>query len=397
MIVGGAQENTLLTVEGLDRDPRFEVTLVSGVDDGPEGELLPRARETTRLIVLPELGRPVSPVADAVAFWKLYRIIRAGRYDIVHTHSSKAGVIGRVAARLARTPIVVHTLHSLVFHDYQPWLVNRTWRAVKRVMAPLTDHYIGVSSIIVDKALAARIGSRERYTTIYSGMELDWFLDAKPDRAAIRRRLGIPEDAPVVGKIARFFPLKGHDELFDALPAMTARHPDLRLLLVGDGVLLDRLGSRARSLGLEDNVVFAGLVEREEIPEMIAAMDVLVHTSLREGLARVLPQALAMGVPCVSFDIDGAPEVVIDGRTGLLVRPGDSDGLARAITDLLDDPDLRARMGAAGRLHVDPTFRAETMVSEIASVYERLAARAGLSRARPAGDPSGGVLAGIES
>ncbi len=375
MIVGGAQENTLLSVEGLDQLPEYEVTLASGVDNGPEGELLTRARETTRLVVVPELGRNINPWADVTAFWKLYRLIKQGRYHIVHTHSSKAGVLGRLAAKLAGTPFIVHTLHSLVFHEYQPWLVNRTWRVIKKLCAPLTDHFISVSSIISDKAIAARIARPEKFCTIYSGMELDWFLKAEVDAQAIRREFGIPADAPVVGKIARLFPLKGHDQLMDAAPEIVRRHPNVRFFLIGDGILQEHLRERARAAGILDNFVFAGLIDRERIPEMLAAMDVVVHTSLREGLARVLPQALAMGKPCVSFDIDGAPEVVIPDQTGYLVKPNDSVGLADCIARLLDDPQLRAQMGAAGRRHVDPAFRAETMVRQIAEVYAMLLAR----------------------
>lgn len=375
LIVGGAQENTLLSVEGLDRLPEYEATLVTGVDNGPEGDLLERAHRTTKLVIVAELGRNINPFADFIAFWKLYRLIRNGRYHIVHTHSSKAGVLGRLAARLAGTPIIVHTLHSLVFHDYQPWLVNRLWWAVKKLCAPLTDHFISVSNIISRKAIAAGIDRAEKFSTVYSGMELDWFLNAQVDPLAIRREFGIPEDSLVVGKIARLFSLKGHDQLMDAAPEIVRRHPTVRFFLVGDGVLQDHLRSRASAAGILDNFIFAGLVPRERIPEMISVMDVLVHTSLREGLARVLPQALAMGKPCVSFDIDGAPEVVIDGETGYLIRPGDADGLADAVSTLLDDPQSRERMGSAGRRRVDPAFRAETMVREIAALYRMLIAR----------------------
>ena len=373
LIIGGAQENTLLSVEGLDAMPEYEVTLVSGIDRGPEGDLLDRAEKTTRLVLLPELGRNINPIADAIALWKLYRIIREGRYHIVHTHSSKAGVLGRVAAWMAGTPLVVHTLHSLVFHEYQPWAVNKLWRAVKKVCAPITHHFISVSDIISQKAIAAGVDRPSKFTTVYSGMELDWFLNAKVDRAAIRREFGIPDDAPVIGKIARLFPLKGHDQLFDAAPEIVRRHPDVRFFLIGDGILLDHLRNRAKEMGILENFVFAGLIRRERIPEMLSAMDIVVHTSLREGLARVLPQALAMGKPCVSFDIDGAPEVVIPGETGYLVHPNDSKGLADALSRLLADPQLCAQMGEKGRARVDPAFRAETMVREIADVYEMLA------------------------
>jgi len=375
MILGGAQENTLLSVEGLDRLERFRVTLVTGETRGPEGDLLDRAEAACRLVVMPELRRAVNPPFDLLALWRLYRLIRRGRYEIVHTHSSKAGILGRVAAWLARTPVIVHTVHGVSFHDRQPALVRRAWLELERLTARMSDHLISVASTAVEDSVAAGVAPRERFSTIRSGMELDWFLGAAADGAATRRELGLPPDAPVVGKIARLFPLKGHDELLDAWPRVIARHPDARLLLVGDGVLLEPLRARARTDGVLDSIVFAGLVPRERIPSMLSAMDLVVHTSLREGLARVLPQALAMGKPCVSFALDGAPEVVIDGETGFLVEAGDSAGLAEAIARLLADPEMRVRMGAAGRRLVDPAFRAETMVAAIATLYDDLLER----------------------
>jgi len=372
MIVGGAQENTLLSVIGLDAMPEYEVTLLSGIDKGREGELLSLAREKSRLIVLPEMGRSINPIWDLVAFWKIYRLIRKGRYHIVHTHSSKAGVLGRLAAWLAGTPIIVHTLHSLVFHEYQPWPINRAWRLIKKACAPITDYFISVSEVIVEKAIKAGVDRPEKFRTIYSGMELDWFLNAKFDSKAIRAEFGIPENAPVVGKIARLFPLKGHDQLMDAAPEIVKRVPDVRFFLIGDGILLEHLQERARGYGILDNFVFAGLIDRTRIPEMISAMDVVVHTSLREGLARVLPQSLAMGKPCVSFDIDGAREVVLDGVTGHLVDAFDSVTLADRIARLLADRGLRSQMGENGRRHVDPNFRTEKMVADISEVYQDL-------------------------
>jgi glycosyltransferase involved in cell wall biosynthesis len=375
MILGGAQENTLLSVEGLNRIPTYDVSIVSGVDHGPEGDLLARTRQGADLVIVPELGRNVNPIADVVALWKLYLLIKKGRYHIVHTHLAKAGVLGRVAAWLARTPIIVHGLHGLVFHEYQPWFVNRTWWAVQKLMGPITDHYISVSSAISQKAIEAGIASSDNLTTIYSGMELDWFLNATVDPASARRQLGIPDDAPVVGKIARMVDIKNHDALLDAAPAIIARHPDVRFLLVGDGPLLEHLRSRANRMGISKHVVFTGLVARERIPEMLAAMDVLAHTALYEGLPRVLAQALAMGKPCVAFDADGAKEVVVPEETGYLVRPGDTAGLAATVNRLLEDPVLRARMGDAGRRRVDPAFRTETMVQQIDTVYQELTRR----------------------
>jgi len=372
MIVGGAQENTLLSVVGLDAMPEYEVDFISGIDKGKEGEMLSQARETTNLIVLPEMGRSINPFSDVVAFWKLYKLIKKGRYHIVHTHSSKAGVLGRLAAWLAGTPLIVHTLHSLVFHEYQPWIVNRTWRFIKKTCALVTDYYISVSEVIVEKAIAANIAETGRFRTIYSGMELDWFLNAKFDADKVKQEFGIPLAAPVVGKIARLFPLKGHDQLMDAASEIVKRVPSVCFFLIGDGILLEHLRGRAKDYGILDNFIFAGLIDRERIPEMISAMDVVVHTSLREGLARVLPQSLAMGKPCVSFDIDGAREVVINGQTGFLVEAFDSTGLADGIARLIEDEELRKRFGENGKRHVDPNFRSEKMVADISEVYQML-------------------------
>ncbi|CAN5284393.1 glycosyltransferase family 4 protein [soil metagenome] len=375
MIIGGAQEHVLLSVIGLDAMPEYEVALMSGVDKGREGELLSEAREKTHLIVVPEMGRSINPFSDLVALWKIYRLIRKGRYHIVHTHSSKAGVIGRIAAWLAGTPIIVHTLHSLVFHDYQPWIINRLWRIIKKICAQITDYFISVSEIIAQKAILAGVDKPEKFRTIYTGMELDWFLKGNFDSCAIRQEFGIPENAPVVGKIARLFPLKGHDQLMDAAPEIVKRIPDVRFFLIGDGVLYEHLQERAQEYGILENFVFAGLVPRERIPEMISAMDIVVHTSLREGLPRIFPQALAMGKPCVSFNIDGAPEVVINDKTGYLVEVHDKKRLTETVSHLLENPELRKEMGENGRRHVDPTFRTETMVKETAEVYEMLLKR----------------------
>ncbi len=372
MILGGAQENTLLTVEGLDRMPEYDAELMSGVDFGPEGELLSRAEKTTKLTVVPEMARSINPISDILAFWKLYRLIRQGHYHIVHTHSWKAGILGRIAARLAGTPLIVHSFHGLTFHDHQPWLVNRAIRLSERFCGNFTHHYISVSDITTEKALAANIDHADKFTTVYSGMELDWYLNSKADPQAIRHELGIPVDAPVVGKIARLSPQKNHDELLKAAPEIVRRHPDVRFLLIGNGILYDQVLEQVRQLGIEENFVFAGLIDRERIPDMISAMDVVAHTALWEGLPRVLPQAMAMSKPCVSFDTDGTPEVLVSGKNGYMIKRHDSAGLADAVSKLISDPELRRQMGEAGRNHVDPMFRAEKMVSDIADVYKTL-------------------------
>lgn len=372
MIVGGAQENTLLTAKGVNELPGFTVDLVSGVDDGSEGDMLGSIGSDVAVTVIPEMRRNISPVADIVALWKLYRFMQRNNYDIVHTHLAKAGVLGRMAARMAGVPIVVHGLHGMVFNDYQPWIVNRAYWAAQRAIDPFTDHYVSVSTVVSEKAVESGIGDRQDHTTIYSGMELDWFVHATVDQAGARKRWNIPDDALVVGKVARMAPVKGYDRFLDAAPSVLAQHPETYFLLVGDGPLRSHIQERAQSMGIADRVVIPGLLSRKEIPEAIAAMDVMAHAALYEGLPRVIVQALASGKPVVAFDADGTREVVRSDETGYLIKPGDTAAFAAAVNKLLGDPALRTTLGRAGRSRVDPAFRVETMVDDTQRLYRRL-------------------------
>lgn len=375
LILGGAQENTLFTVIGQQKDPRFAVTLLSGSETGAEGDLHGEARAAgVDLVLLPPLVRDIRPWQDVRALVALVRFMRARRFHIVHTHSSKAGILARAAARIAGVPIVVHTLHSLVFHEYQSAVANRAYVVLKRLVAPFTHAFISVNDGTARGALAAGIGRPEQHVTIFSGMPLAGFLDvsAALSPAEAKRRLGIPEDAPVVGKIARLTPLKGHAQFLDAAAEIARAEPRAWFLLVGNGILRDELERRVREMGIAERTVFAGLVPPESVPAHIQAMDVVVHSSLREGLARVLPQAGAVGKPVVTFALDGAPEVIRDGVSGYLVPAGNTAAIARRTIELLRDPVRRQEMGAAGRAFASAHFGVETMVESIARVYEGL-------------------------
>lgn len=376
LIVGGAQENTLFTAEGLRTQYGYEVTLITGPPLGPEGSLLEGAwREHVPCGVISQLRRAVNPVRDAIAFARLYTLFRRKKYDIVHTHSSKAGILGRLAARLAGVKLIVHTIHGLPFHPYQSRLSNRAYVFCEKVAAKVSDKIVCVADAMIDQAVAAGVARRDKFLTIYSGMDLDAFLDSGRFRAATRGQFGIADDELVIGKIARLFPLKGHEYLFDAAEDIVRRFPKTRFLLVGEGVLRERFQRELRHKGLADKFIFAGLVPPERIPEMISAMDILVHVSLREGLAKALPQALACGKPVVSFDVDGAREVVKNGETGYLVPPKNVPALVDTLNCLLHDADLRKRLGANGKRLVDPAFRKERMVDHIHALYESLRMR----------------------
>ena len=329
MILGGAQENTLYTCTGLLSSGEWQVDLVTGPAEGPEGELIDQARAAgVPVTVVDCMQRNLSPFADWATYRRVKALIRERRPTIVHTHSSKAGFLGRLAARRLRVPVIIHTIHGLPFHPYERWWRNRLYITAERMAARRCDRIICVAEAMQRQALAAGVGRPEQYSVIHSGMETGTFGAPELDGAAVRRELGIPGEALVIGKIARLFELKGHEDVLRAAPRLVEKAPDSRLLFVGDGILRESLERLAAELGVADRVTFAGLVPASRIPEMVAAMDLVVHASYREGLARVLPQALISRVPVVSYDVDGAPEVVVPDETGILVRPGDIEGLA---------------------------------------------------------------------
>lgn len=391
LILGGAQENTLLTVEGLQCNPRFRVTLVSGPAIGPEGELVRRAREHhIDLRILPQMRRELNPARDLTVFFQLAALFRRERPHIVHTHSSKAGILGRLAARATGVPIIIHTIHGLPFHPYQAAWLNHLFVNLERLAARWTTAFISVANAMTDQAVAVGIAPRERFTTIYSGIEAELFLAPNGNRSHIRARFGIGLNDLVIGKVARLFDLKGHADVLQAAPAVLARFPQTRFLFVGDGILRQKLEAEARRLGIADRVIFAGLIQPSEMPAMIKAMDVLVHASLREGLARVLPQALLSGCPVISYDVDGAREVVVDGVTGFLVPPRSVEGLSAAMIRTLSDLTAARRMAEEGRRRCRNHFPAEVMVGRIEALYDSLIA-AHRAKERPASNSASGI------
>lgn len=368
MIIGGAQENTLLTCRGL-VERGHHVTLLTGPTCGPEGKLLEKyCIPGLRIVEEPTLVREISPWTD----WRCYRRLRqffaAERFDVVHTHSSKAGIVGRVAARRAGVPLVMHTVHGQAFHPYQSALKNALYIALERFAARHCDRILAVAQAMVDQCVAAKVAPREKYAVNYSGMELQPFLEARPD-PELQKQLGLPPGAPVVGKIARLFELKGYEYLIEAAPAVAAAIPDVRFLVVGDGPHGPAYRQRIAELGLERHFVFAGLVPPYEVPRYTALMDILVHLSLREGLPRTVVQGLASGKPAVGFPLDGTPEVILDGRTGLLCPVGDTAAVAAALVRLLRDPEERLRLGMAGRELVRARFDWRTMAAQIEQEY----------------------------
>ena len=374
LIVGGAQENTVASVLGLREKPGLDVSLVAGPTLGPEGSLESLiANSPPVLTVVPELVRPVSPWQDCLAWKRLTELFRARRPDIVHTHSGKAGILGRLAAARARVPIIVHTIHGPSFGAFQGPIANLLFRAAERCAARVTTHFVVVADAMKRQYLNAGIGRTDQYTKIFSGFPLEPFLASTND-LQLRASLGLTPDNIVVGKIARLFKLKGHDDLLAVAPELVHVYPQIRFLLVGDGPWRERLEHQARSLGLKKHVVFAGLVAPEAMPPLVGIMDMLVHLSLREGLPRALPQALAAARPVVAYDADGAREVCLENETGFLVQPGDLSGLHERILRLAGDSALRQRLGLSGQHFVQQRFAVQRMVDDLYQLYLRLGA-----------------------
>jgi glycosyltransferase involved in cell wall biosynthesis len=397
LILGGAQENTLITCRLL-AERGHEVTLITGPALGPEGQLFDQTKgQKYRTIVVDEMRRAILPFKDYASYSKIKALLRELEPDIVHTHSAKAGIVGRFAAwslkdewasrgegilpsnrgQDARATIlrpgVVHTLHGLSFHPYQNSWANRLYIAFEKAAARRTDYFISVADAMTEQNKAAGIGVDKPHITAYSAIEEEQFLTPiPPDKLqAFRREHDIPQDAVVLVTIGRLFMLKGHDYIIESARELSKRFPNVIWLFVGNGNLADAYQQQIQHLGLADRFRFTGLIPPDQVPLAIQASDILVHPSLREGLARTLPQAMLCARPAISFDVDGAREVVNDA-TGRLVEPKNVPQLIEACAELIAGQALRARLGRTGQESVRTKFAPNTMVDTIEEVYRRL-------------------------
>jgi len=321
LILGGAQENTLLTCREQAR-LGHEVALLAGPPEGPEGSLVEEAlRLPIRTVLVPSLVRAVDPWHDLEAYLDLAKHFRDSRPDVVHTHSSKAGILGRLAARRGGVPRIVHTIHGLPFDEYQGRLANWAYRAAERRAARWGRRLIAVSADTADRAAAAGLAPREQIAVVYSALDTDRFRAAAGERDAVRQAWGVGPEEFVFLAIARLFHMKGYEMLLPAFAEAARRRPAARLMIAGAGILRAKFEALAARLGVAERVRFLGLVPTERIPGLVWAADAVVHAGLREGLARVLPQAGLCRRPAVAYDIGGAREVLRDGESGYLLPP----------------------------------------------------------------------------
>jgi glycosyltransferase involved in cell wall biosynthesis len=375
--LGGAQENTLITCKGL-AARGHDVTLITGPALGPEGELFEQTKnQKYKTIVIDLLRRQINPIYDIPAYNQIKKLLTEIKPDIVHTHSAKAGILGRFAAfqlKIKNPKLkIIHSVHGLSFHEYQNPLLNKFYIAVEKAAAKKTDAFICVADAMTQKSLAAGIGRPEQYTTAYSAIEEEPFLNpiTNQARSDFRKKYNIPQNAIVLVTIARLFHLKGHQYIIESAKELAGRFENAIWLFVGDGILKDQLQNQIASLGLTGKFRFTGLLPVEKMPLVIQSSDILVHCSLREGLARVLPQAMLCGKPAISFDIDGANEVV-NPDTGRLVEPKNVQDLIEECAELIANENLRTKLGLAGREFVKEKFSPKAMVDKIEEVYKKL-------------------------
>jgi glycosyltransferase involved in cell wall biosynthesis len=381
LILGGAQENTLITCRLL-AERGHEVTLIAGPAIGPEGDLYEQTQnQNFKFVVLDNLRRQINPFHDLPAYCQIKKLLVEIQPDIVHTHSAKAGILGRYAASAIRRATsherratkIVHTIHGLAYHPYQSRRLNKFYIAIERAAAKRTDFFVSVADAMTNQQRAAGIGVDKPYVTAYSAIDEEQFLEPiSPERRnGFRQKYGIDETAIVLVTIARLFMLKGHDYIIESARDLAPRFRNIVWLFIGDGNLADHYREQVRQLGLAERTKFTGLLPPGKIPLAIQSSDILVHCSLREGLARTLPQAMLCGKPAVSFDVDGAREVVNES-TGRLIEPKNIEQLTNACAELIENEDLRKKLGENGREFVREKFAPDAMVDTIEAVYQKL-------------------------
>jgi glycosyltransferase involved in cell wall biosynthesis len=374
--LGGAAQNTLLTAIGHDRN-WFIPTVVTGLpeQDDPHGglqalkaNLLQLEQAGVRWRILSKLGRPIRPVRDFIVLLQLAALFRRERPQIVHTHTSKAGALGRLASWLVGVPVVVHTPHGHVFYGHFGKLASWICVQIERGLAWITTRLIALTEAERDEHLQRGVGQRDQFAVIPSGIELDRFVQVANRYGSRPEGFDCPPHATVIGSVGWLTPVKGHRVLLEAVALLRRSWPDLYVVIVGDGPLRKELMRRAGELGMANRLRLLGM--RSDIPDCLAGMDVYVQPSLNEGMGRALVEAMAAGRPVVASRVGGIPSLIEHRRTGLLVPPGDPEALAHAIAELLEHPELARALGAQASESIEQTFSVSAMVRAVEAVYE---------------------------
>ena len=371
--VGGAAIHVVDLTAGLERG-RYRTLLVAGSENEAEGSMLDYALSRgVEPTVIPEIvtAFTIAP-RDLKALWKLYSLMRRKRPHVVHTHTAKAGLLGRVAAWLVGVPVIVHTFHGHVLHGYYGPVKNQLLRWFERLLALAADRLVTVSEQVKNDLVGYGIAKAEKISVVPLGCDLDPFLNAAKFRGEFRQELALRGDHKLIGIVGRIFPIKNHALFLAAAAGIASQEPLARFVIVGDGVLRESLENRAKSLAIDDRVVFTGW--RRDLPRICADLDVLVVSSDNEGTPLSAIEAMAAGCPVVATWVGGLPDLIEDHKTGRLVPPRDASALSSAVLDLLHSPQVERDLGRNAQAFVRQRFTVQRLLSDIDDLYTQLLA-----------------------
>jgi glycosyltransferase involved in cell wall biosynthesis len=376
--VGGPSLHVTALTAGLDPS-RFDSTLVIGTENPGEGSMLDVAesRGITPVIVPEMVGEAQLKSRDVKAIVKLRRLIRETQPHIVHTHTAKAGFLGRVAARLAEVPIVVHTYHGHVLNGYYSVTKTRLLRSMEQALARTTDRIVAVSEQVKNDLVRYGVARPQKICVIPLGLDLAPFVASAGARGDFRREIGLSDETPLVGIVGRIFPIKNHRLFLDAAARIAAAEPRARFVIVGDGVLREEMEQYADALGIRHRVLFAGW--RRDLPRIYSDLDVLVVSSNNEGTPVSAIEAMAARRPVVATRVGGLPDLIIDGKTGRLVPPRDPQALANAVLEMLSDRAYARAIGDIASSAVVDRFATERLLCDIQELYTDLLTRKGIA------------------
>ncbi|MDF0651640.1 MAG: hypothetical protein CV081_09060 [Nitrospira sp. LK265] len=378
---GGSARNTMLTVLGHDRT-QFEPVVVTGQADSWNEQgglaatmenLLYLDKEAIRYHMVPSLVRHISPMADLAALWYLVLLLRQEQPHIVHTHTSKAGALGRLAAWITGVPKIVHTPHGHVFYGHFGLIGSWIFLQIERALAWITDELIALTPVERTEHLERGIGGADRFAVIPSGIDIDRFKQARTAGKVMPEWFDCPPDATVIGSVGWLTDIKGHRFLVDAVAHLKQEHPQLHLVILGSGDQHDALLRQANRSGIARALHLVG--RREDVDRALAGMDCFVLASLNEGMGRALIEAMAAGLPVIASRTGGIPALIEDEKNGLLVPPGDSLALAVALRRILSDPTWASTLGQNAMLSIGTDYGVPAMIRAIELVYREAAAR----------------------
>ena len=365
--LGGAQLSTLNLILNLPKD-KYQISVITS----SKGILNPEFKNmgNNKVYFSPFLTRSLNPVLDILALIHIYLIYRSNGFKIIHTHSSKAGMLGRWAGLFSRTPVILHTVHGWSFNDYQPLLVKRFYIFLEKITAAFTAKIICVSKKDIQKGLKYKIAPEEKFALIKYGIPLNLFKNSACSKEKKKKELGIDNNDPVVGMISCLKPQKSPMDYVRACIDVYNRMPEVNFLLIGDGILKEKCRSELKKSSLNGRFIFTGW--RRDIPDILDIIDVAVLTSKWEGFPIVIIEALSKGKPIVATDIGGLRELVKDGITGYLTRPGDYKHTADKILSILKDRDSFFKMRMEAGKAIDDSFDIKAMAVNMDNLYRRL-------------------------